>query len=335
MKLLPYGSTILFSKNGKCTQDYNTPLFCLVNNTIYKVEENNQSFILNISEFNDDIYYEFNILNNTNIKNITCILSYIYHNKINFLYNEIFEENPIIQKNFNTTLTNIPINNLNCQKEFFLNEQRLVCFYIDRNKNLKQIYFNLNSNFINQNIEPESINDKDLNLNNSFIIFSLLKNQVKYFLCLNSTNNILKIYTKKNFPFNYGRRLVDPANKFNDFTFKCENKESLLIFSILDNQNNERGQNYNCLSNYVAQNYAEYYFFLESKNQLSLSSYNNINCLNEAGMPGQKQIFFIKLTNETMETSIETTKPYYKSNYIDNISSFIYFNFLSTKFIIL
>ena len=61
MELLPYGSTIFFSKNGKCTKDYNTPLFCLVNNSLYKIEEYNQSFVFNISEYNDEIYYEFNI----------------------------------------------------------------------------------------------------------------------------------------------------------------------------------------------------------------------------------------------------------------------------------
>ena len=46
MELLPYGSTIFFAKNGKCTKDSNTPLFCLINNSIYKVEENNQNFFL-------------------------------------------------------------------------------------------------------------------------------------------------------------------------------------------------------------------------------------------------------------------------------------------------
>ena len=77
MKFLPYGSTIYFAKNGKCSQDYSTPLFCLVNQTLYKVEESNHFFILNISDYNQSYYYELNILNNSNSKDTTCIISYI------------------------------------------------------------------------------------------------------------------------------------------------------------------------------------------------------------------------------------------------------------------
>ena len=61
MKLLPYGSTIYFAKNGKCVQDYSTSLLCLVNQTLYKVEGNNYFFILNISDYNQSYYYELNI----------------------------------------------------------------------------------------------------------------------------------------------------------------------------------------------------------------------------------------------------------------------------------
>ena len=200
MKLLPYGSTIFFSKNGKCIKDSNTPLFCLINNSIYKVEENNQNFIFNISEYNDDIYYELNILNHINTENITCILSYIYNNTIYFLYYTVNEENLITQKNYNSTLNKIPIiNNINCQKESFSFQLCLTCFYVDENKKFIEIKFNIGDNFFIQQIEQERININDLNLDNSFIIFSLLKNQLKYFLCLNSSREILKIYSKKIF----------------------------------------------------------------------------------------------------------------------------------------
>lgn len=105
-----------------------------------------------------------------------------------------------------------------------------------------------------------------MNLSNSFIIFSILKNQPKYFLCLNSSRDIVKIYTKKNFPAQIGRRLNDQRpdnvnNKFDEFTFKCNNKESLLMFSILDNRNDHN----KCLENFNSQNKGEYYFFYESK----------------------------------------------------------------------
>ena len=99
MELLPYGSTIFFAKNGKCTKDSNTPLFCLINNSIYKVEENNQTFVFNISEYNDDIYYELNILNNTNTKNITCILSYINNSEYIFSITQLMKKILLLKKN--------------------------------------------------------------------------------------------------------------------------------------------------------------------------------------------------------------------------------------------
>ena len=274
MKLLPYGSTIFFAKNGKCTKDSNTPLFCLINNSIYKVEENNQSFVFNISEYNDDIYYELNILNNTNTKSITCILSYINNSAIYFLYYTVNEENLITQKKYNSTLNIIPIiNNINCQKESFLS-QLLTCFYVGENKNFIEIKFNKDDNFFIQQFEQEHININDSNLDNSFIIFSLLKNQLKYFLCLNSSREILKIYSKKNI---LGRRLnfkETSPNEIEEFTFKCNNKGSLLIFSFFDNKNEGVQSEKNCLANYKNQNIGEYYFFLN--HQIIILFYPNI-----------------------------------------------------------
>ena len=324
INLLPYGSTIFFAKNGKCTKDDNTPLFCLINNSIYKVEENNQSFVFNISEYNDDIYYEFNILNN-DYNNVTCILSFISNNEIYFQYYIINEGNIILHQIFNQKLTQLSINkNINCQKESNIISSNFICFYIGQNRKLYQIRFNINYGFSINQFEEEKLKDDDLNLNNSFIILSILKNQPKYFLCLNSSRDIIKIYTKQNFPpQSFGRRLNNKPtgevnNKFNEFKFKCNIKESLLIFSILDNKNKDNNNN-NCLGNYANENIGEYNFFFDKEGSLSLSRYDNINCLNEIGLPNQKQIFFIKQINETIETSIETTIINKQTNKINNI----------------
>ena len=54
MKLISHGNTIYFSRNGKCTNDDSTPLFCLVDNKLYKVVENNKEIVLDIPNYNPD-----------------------------------------------------------------------------------------------------------------------------------------------------------------------------------------------------------------------------------------------------------------------------------------
>ena len=63
------------------------------------------------------------------------------------------------------------------------------------------------------------------------------------------------------------------------------------------------------------------FFFESSNNNFILSQYNNISCLNEIGKINQKQIFFIKQINETIETSIETTIINKQTNKINNIAT--------------
>ena len=80
------------------------------------------------------------------------------------------------------------------------------------------------------------------------------------------------------------------------------------------------------------------FFFESSNNNFILSQYNNISCLNEIGKINQKQIFFIKQINETIETSIETTIYNKQTNQINNyatqtkiISTDSYINDLSSE----
>ena len=326
MKLLPYGSTVFFSKNGKCTKDLNTPIFCLVNNSLYKVEENDQIFIFNFDEYNEDIYYELNVLNTTNEESVTCIISYIdENNKIYFLYYKISEINNELEYNkniFNSTLINQPINkNINCQKETILLSKNLICFYCGRTKNLVQIIFNMGTSFFIQQSQEENINDNSIILSNSLIIFSILKNQARYFLCSNPSRYSLKIYAKNKFPPQTSRlrRLGENNNnnnKFNEFIFICNNKESLLIFSIINNNNNN---NRNCLSSDASNNDPKYNYFSFSDNSLSIKAHHNHNCLYSLGINNQKQIFFIELIHQESDSSIEVVTNAKTTNGIVNI----------------
>ena len=317
MQLLPNGSTVYFSKNGKCTRDYNTPIFCLVNNSLFKNEENEIILIFNISEYDEDNYYEFNILNNTDEQNTNCIITF-FKNKnnndnnnieIKVLYLKLNRDNQVTlisEKILDNLRGKKPINKyIKCQKEF---NNRLTCFYCDNNKKLNQIYIIIREELFITNNEPDRIKDEDINLENLFMTFSILKNQVEYFLCLNSGQDSFKIYTHKNFPpqASIGRRLERELNynnnKFSEFIFNCNGIESLLVFAILDDNMNK-----NCLAQ-NSNTEGEYHYFFEQDNNLFLYSHNNISCLNEAGIINKKQIFFIERINETNEITEETIK---------------------------
>ena len=95
MMSLASGGTIYFAKDGKCSKDDSTPIFCLINKSLYKVENNSYSFILDINDFNPDYYYELNIVNNFGVNNVLCIITYIRKNKeinlLHFLINRMNE----------------------------------------------------------------------------------------------------------------------------------------------------------------------------------------------------------------------------------------------------
>ena len=58
---LPIGSTIYYSRNIKCSSYNTSSSICLVNENLYKIEEENQhELLLNISEYSDYFYYKLN-----------------------------------------------------------------------------------------------------------------------------------------------------------------------------------------------------------------------------------------------------------------------------------
>ena len=215
---LASGGTIYFAKDGKCSKDDSTPIFCLIHKSLYKIESNNYSFILDINDFNPYYYYELNIFNYTGADSVSCIITYIRENKeiklLYYLVNKMNNAQLNCVISFNDTSFNRNNNIINCQKEM---DQRLVCYYFDNNKNIQTVIYNINScTFSHDNDIDKALKYDNLKnipeLENTFIIISILKNQVKYFMCLNTSfQQTLKMYTKKNFPPNNKNRRLFPG----------------------------------------------------------------------------------------------------------------------------
>ncbi len=294
MKLLPYGSTIYFAKNGKCSQDYSTPLFCLVNQVLYKVEESNHFFILNISDYNQSYYYELNILNNSNSKDTTCIISYIKNSSnIMFLHFLIEGQNYaklIKEYSLKITYFNENNKNFNCQKYY---DKNLCCYYFEKNNEIKRINFiktRTGDYYLTEDKNEKSIQYTNSKLDNSFIILSILRNNAKYFICLNSSfGRSFKIYTKDGFPENNYRRIRringDNNKDFEELSFSCQKNQSLLIFSIL---------NKSCIRGESNNDYDYNYIIPQNKNKNILTSSNDIECIKKEGITNTKQVFFFE-----------------------------------------
>ena len=174
MKLISNGSTIYFSRNGKCTNDDFTPLFCLVDNKLYKVVKNNKEIVLDIPNYNPEFYYELNILGKQASKNVTCIITYINdNNEIKFLsynINDLIQFSINIEHSLNISKEK-PINKyINCQK--VLNSQ-LACFYRNKDSVIHKIEFNFNKAYSSKIVDDFRVKyDDDSISDDDFIIFS-------------------------------------------------------------------------------------------------------------------------------------------------------------------
>ena len=306
MKLLPKGSTIYFAKNGKCSRDEYTPIFCLVDKSLYKVNATGYIRILDINNYNSKYFYELNIINKT-YYSLSCIITYIYEQKeIKFLYYEINENN---QAKFDTTTYDLgnkqqSINSyINCHGVL---TSQLNCYFIDTKKFVKQIIFNFYSSIYSQDSDESFLLDIDLDFSNILPVASYLKDRVKIFICLNSTlNQNYQIYSKINFPNKRLRRMQggEQINKFQEFNFNCDKNENLFIFSNINNNNCKNNINDNTK------------FFSVEHNTLSLFSNNNRSCIYENMKPQAKQIFlfnfsinYTKFDNNIIENTYKENK---------------------------
>ena len=241
---LPIGSSIYYSRNFKCTSYNTSSSICLVNENLYKIEEENQhELLLSISEYSDSFYYELNTYLDENKDNINIIIThFINRNELIFKYYQINNVNNNIKEKgdytyFNETLN--PINKgINCQVNYN-NELKVVCFYINNIKNviemdIKKIdnTYNLSSKF-----KIAEINDNNFINDNILIMSSLFKNKNKYFSCFNSINNdSFDIYAMKdgniNFQSDESKRsdISKIENKFNSYNFICGNEDKIILF---------------------------------------------------------------------------------------------------------
>ena len=325
MKLISHGSTIYFSRNGKCTNDDSTPLFCLVDNKLYKVSEENKELILDIPNYNPEFYYELNIFGKKDYKNVTCIITYINdNNEIKFLFykiNNLIEYNLNKEHSLNISRAN-PINKyINCQKEF---DSKLVCFYRNKDGFIQKIEFNFHndysSNFVNDfkvKYNDDSISDDD------FIIFSYLNNKIKYILCLNSSKyDDFQIYTKKNFPNTNLNTNGHTINNLDKIEFSCKyNTGKLLSFLFIKNDD---------LSSYRQENKGNFIFFSERISNMSLTRINNISSVLKSKDANTIQLYIVKAMNLTNEIYYDG-KNFSSTNKIEKSISLSDFTLISEK----
>ena len=80
MKQLPVESTLYFSRNMKCSSYSSTACLCLVNRSLYKIEgENNYFLLFNLSNYSDSYYYELNLYDSKE-DHTNCIISHFVNN---------------------------------------------------------------------------------------------------------------------------------------------------------------------------------------------------------------------------------------------------------------
>ena len=237
---LPTGSTIYYSKSIKCASYNQTSSICLINENLYKID-NNQEYILllNISGYKDSFYYELNLYNDNNI-HINCLITHFLNkNELIFKYYTInFYDNSISNIDFtyyNESLN--PINKgINCHTRDGPNNFRFTCFYLNENKNVIQMEINAieGTNRVNSSFKEAVIRNNGVLNNNTLIMSSLYKDKFKFFTCYQCTiNDHITIYVKKqgNIDFNGFIGNLN-NNNIQSYDFNCEDKDNMILFTV-------------------------------------------------------------------------------------------------------
>ena len=232
MKQLPVESTLYFSRNMKCSSYSSTACLCLVNRSLYKIEgENNYFLLFNISNYADSYYYELNLYD-SNDEHTNCIISHFVNNStLIFKYYSI----NIINNSFNNSdfpyynnLMNPFNRGISCYIKninftflcYFLNEEKkLLEFKVVKDHQNDKLIFSFKS----ENIP----NYERYIKNNTLIMPSFLKERLKFFSCL---------YFFRNDSF--GIIIKRPENFDNDvknYVFYCDKNEKIVLFSVLKN----------------------------------------------------------------------------------------------------
>ena len=237
---LPTGSTIYYSKSIKCASYNQTSIICLINESLYKIG-NNQEYILllNISGYKDSFYYELNLYNDNNV-HINCLITHFLNkNELIFKYYAInIYDNSISHSDF--TYYNISLNpinkGINCHTRDGPNNFRFTCFYLNENKNVIQMEINAieGTNRTNSSFKEAVIQNNEVLNNNTLIMSSLYKDKFKFFTCYQCTiNDHITIYVKKqgNIDFNGFIGNLN-NNNIQSYDFNCEDKDNMILFAV-------------------------------------------------------------------------------------------------------
>ena len=176
MSMLPTGSTIYFSKTGKCSTDNNSPIYCLINENFYEVKEDNYTLLGTIQNYSDNNYYELNIIYNYSGDSNTQYLIIYFESSDRIIF-KYYNKKDSFQKDYyyyNISLN--PINKgINCR---VLNDfKKIVCYYLNKNNIINEIEVktqdettNLTGQFKTSNIHLNNFNAD----NDTFIMTSVL-----------------------------------------------------------------------------------------------------------------------------------------------------------------
>ena len=248
MSMLPTGSTIYFSKTGKCSTDNNSPIYCLINENFYEVKEDNYTLLGTIQNYSDNNYYELNIIYNYSGDSNTqyLIIYFESSDRIIFKYYNKNNCSQIDYYYYNTSLN--PINKgINCR---VLNDfEKIVCYYLNKNNIINEIEIktqnetaNLTGQFKTSNIRLNNFTAD----NDTFIMTSVF-NKYNYFMCLDDNLNKSFAIFKEHFNFEDNdmpkpERTLRSNDHFqngenNMINFECDIKEKLFLFAFIHNEN--------------------------------------------------------------------------------------------------
>ena len=257
--LLPTGSTIYFSRNIKCSIYSSSISVCLFNNSLYTVSgENQYSLLTYISEYSDSFYYELFIFQ---YGYTHCLLPYFFNaNKLKIKHyvlniNEKKISNVYEYEHNGDSMK--PINNIiNCHFE-----SKSKCYYINQDKDIVEMTITVN-NFALSSIDFKTVKITDNNFinNNTFIMSSLLNNKFKLFSCYNyNEKKTFNIYLKKRGNFDSAfKNQQDYVNDMKQLDFVCNNKEKLILFAVLNEENSQEENEFSKMNISVfVQNYSE------------------------------------------------------------------------------
>ena len=259
MSMLPTGSTIYFSKTGKCSTDNNSPIYCLINENFYEVKEDNYTLLGTIQNYSDNNYYELNIIYNYSGDSNTQYFIIYFENSDRIIF-KYYNKNNCSQIDYyyyNTSLN--PINKgINCR---VLNDfEKIVCYYLNKNNIIKEIEIKIQNETANLTGQFKTSNIRLNNFtadNDTFIMTSVF-NKYNYFMCLDDNLNKSFAIFKEHFNYeNHLRNLENKAisidlpiirssNKFDDsnyfldknkINFECDIIGKLFLFAFVHKKN--------------------------------------------------------------------------------------------------